>query len=204
MKGWFLVVPLQLSNVFMKIVGLFVVPVAALFVTKTVRHTKWGPSEGGEDQYHFPKWAFLWDNYHDPRSHGIDGRDGFKSDGRPKEREGIRNNYLRRVYWAGWRNTASNYGTMVLGFPAKSSKVVKQWGRIPDDLMGISGIWVAYAEVDGSKWLRPMLYYILDYGNGKCFYLKFGWKLFKDVPDDNTMDWIGLTIDIHPYRRLVK
>lgn len=192
--GWLLVIPLQLSNLALKLVGLLVVPVAALFSSKTVRHTKWGPSEGGEDQWHFPKWAFLWDNYHDPNSHGIDGRN--------KERERISNPYLRRVYWAALRNTASNYGTMVLGFPAKISTVVEQHGSIPDNLSGISGIWVGYAKLQTSSWLRPMLYYILDYGNGKCFYLKYGWKVFKDVPEDDTMDWIGLTIDIHPFREL--
>ena len=183
--GWAAILPLHLSNLALQVVGLVVVPVAALF-TKRV---------GNFDVYHFPQWAWLWDNHHDRKSHGIDGRD--------IEREKIKNDWLRRVYWAGYRNRASNYGTMVLGYLDSTGETIEEHGSMPSDWNGQSGFYVGYAKVYGSWWLRPLLYFIKDYGNGKCFYLKFGWKVWEDddPQGDTDEDYIGLAIDIHPWRK---
>ena len=74
---------------------------------------------------------------------------------------------------------------------------------MPSDHEGIAGTYIGYAKVKGSWWYRPLLYFIRDDGRGHCFYLKFGWKLFEDddPQGDKDTDYVGLTIDIHPFRR---
>ena len=183
--GWSLILPLHLSNLLLQVIGLVVVPIAATQAKKV----------DGKDIWHFPRWAWLWDNHHDRKSHGIDGRD--------IEREKIPHPWLRRVYWAAIRNRASNYGTMVLGYLDHNGALVEEHGVMPSDWHGEAGKYIGYAEVHGSWWYRPLLYFIKDYGNGRCFYLKFGWKLFEDDDPQGDLDddWVGLTIDIHPFRR---
>lgn len=185
LTGWLLIIPLHLSNLVLQVIGLVVVPIAALFAHQV----------GKFDVWHFPWWAWLWDNHHDRKSHGIDGRD--------IERQQIRNHWLRRVYWAAIRNRASNYGTMVLGYPDYDGRTVYERGDMPSDWHGHEGVYVGYAKVRQSSWYRPLLYIVKSYGNGRCFYFKLGWKLWEDddPQGDTDLDYVGLTIDIHPYRR---
>jgi len=198
MFTWLKPIPLLLSLIPVQLLGFIIVPIAALKAEKRPHE-----GEGGEDQWHFPKWAWLWDNHHDRHSHGIDGRAGFNKDGTPRERERFKNDWVRRVYWAAFRNRASNYGKMVLGVSERDATPIYEKGEYPSNREAVAGTYIARSKTTrklgdiicfAKVWQYP-------FAKNYCIRMTYGWSLWNDNDDkgDKDHDWLGLQINCNPF-----
>lgn len=187
-----------IANLAVKIAGLFVVPIALLFVQGSHRFNK---GTTNQDPYRLPDWAWWFDNYDD----GLDGPEWW--DDKYTDSKVLKyfwdSAYFRRFWWNAIRNGCHNFGERVVGFHASKAQIIYDNGQRPSDWSGISGRQVMLAKVDGFPVWAPMIKYVHVYKDGKhCFEWLWGWKLWEVDPIDPDDPWVNIGgRPPHPWRK---
>lgn len=146
----------SLKSIFMRLAGIFVVPVALL--------------QAGRDR--LPAWAQAWDNDREPFGDTARGPAISTS-------TGLKHLWLRYM-WLGWRNPANNFGR-TMGELRMPGQIVTSIGNPNTSDQGEQGYHVLILKpLEGYSIQAFEFYFVWAYSATRCVRIRLGWKLWDN------------------------
>lgn len=182
------------------IVGLFVIPVALLFVDDSLKESTLLESESQDYWWmrNLPKWAKLWDNKID----GTLGDTAFRWASRDIP-FGLKNtSYLGQFWWMAVRNPANYLKRFILSCDVRKNKVEKIAGQdyVRDDLDSTGWQFLKcgkfYTFYGVWKWPKTERAVVVQLGNK--FDLEDNYKTYPK--DQDYKYYKGFTFEINPFK----
>jgi hypothetical protein len=159
------------------LLGLFIVPAAIPFAKFAGKS-----NADGWELWHFPKWAWLWDN----------SRNGISGSQHNKAVNGAGRGFWWLYNWSALRNPFNNGSRFLLGFKWSDITSQEYYGTNPPASDFVTGISYYRVKADGCITYPGLVW---TFKRGDSFYmLSAGWKCYKK-PDDDNVGFTGIAFE---------
>lgn len=183
-------IPLVLMRIVLIVCGFVVVAIGIPFRVEGVS------GSDGRRIVNLPKWLWLFGNDYD----GLLGdKRGWWEENTPF---GVKvDSFLAMWWWAAVRNPVNNMRFMDrYSAPVSGDEVTIDWrgDEIVEDKIGMGGIRLCWSQVGKKKWYG--FYMVKEYGNGRAFVCRFGFKVKPSHAGLIGEERKGMTFKVNPWK----